>query len=232
VDISPGNDSFARQSSKFRCFANSGQSHPQDCPVSYPQIILASASAIRRDLLQNAGVGVTALAARIDEETLRASYDAEAIPPRDQAGHLAELKAQKIAIKHPDAIVIGCDQVLDFKGKAMGKPRSAVELRAQLVALRGQTHKLHSAAVVFEAGKPVWRHIGECRLTMRAFSDGYLDAYLARNAEILQTSVGGYLLEAEGVRLFERIEGDYFNVLGLPLIPLLTWLGQRGFIPA
>ena len=194
--------------------------------------ILASTSAIRLSLLRNAGVEVSPQAARIDEETIRQSLEADAAKPRDVADALAEMKAAKVSARLPDAVVLGCDQVLDFKGKVFAKPGTAAEARQQLLDLRGQTHSLLSAAVLYEQGKPVWRHVGQARLTMRDFSDGYLDDYIARNWPAISQSVGGYMLESEGVRLFDRIDGDYFTILGLPLLPLLSYLATRGHIPA
>lgn len=196
------------------------------------RLILASASKIRSELLRNAGLDVESLAARIDEEALRAALEAEGASPRDQADALAELKAEKIARRFPDAVVIGCDQVLDFKGRVFGKPASIDAARAQLQELRGQTHKLLSAVVLYEKGRPVWRHMGEVRLTMREFSPSYLEDYITRQGPVLLETVGGYQLEAEGVRLFSDVHGDYFTVLGLPLMPLLGYLAQRGMIPA
>ena len=195
-------------------------------------LLLASTSAIRLQLLRNAGLVVTALPARVDEDSIRRSLEAEDAKPRDIADALAEMKAAKLSTRHPEALVLGCDQVLDFKGKVFAKPETIEEARTHLLSLRGETHALLSAAVVYEAGKPVWRHVGQARLTMRAFSDSYLDAYLARNWPEISHSVGGYMLEAEGIRLFDRVEGDYFTILGLPLLPLLSWLGLTGFIPA
>jgi septum formation protein len=193
-------------------------------------LILASASLTRHALLTAASVPVRAIAARIDEDSIRAALEAEAASPRDIADTLAELKACKVADRHPDALVIGCDQVLAFQGRVWGKPESPDAALAQLRVLRGQTHQLLSAVVLYEAGKPVWRHMGEVRLTMREASDVWLGDYLARNWHSIRDSVGGYKLEEEGVRLFTEIKGDYFTVLGLPLLPLLAYLGQRGFI--
>lgn len=195
-------------------------------------LILASASKIRADLLRNAGLDVETLAARIDEEAIRQALEAENATPRDQADALAEMKASKISARHPEAVVIGCDQVLDFKGQVFGKPLDIDAARAQLLALRGQSHKLLSAVVLYENGRPTWRYVGEVRLTMREFSADYLEAYLAREGASLLDSVGGYKLEGEGVRLFSSISGDYFTVLGLPLVALLGHLSQRGIIPA
>lgn len=196
------------------------------------ELVLASASKIRAELLARAGIAVSLLPARIDEEAIRASLEAEGATPRDLADALAEMKAQKVAFKKTGAIVIGCDQVLDFKGQVFGKPATLEEARSQLQILRGQTHKLLSAVVVYEGEKPVWRHVGEVRLTMREFSDDYLQCYLARNGESVLESVGAYKLEEEGVRLFTAVQGDYFTVLGLPLVALTGYLAQRGWIDA
>jgi septum formation protein len=193
-------------------------------------LLLASASQIRLQLLRQAGINATAQPARIDEETIRAGLEAEAAKPHDIADALAEMKARKLAEKHPDALVLGCDQVLAFNGRVYGKPENEAEARAQLHQLRGQTHHLLSALVLYDQAKPIWRHISQARLTMHAASDSYIDDYLARNWHSARQSVGAYKLEEEGVRLFSAIEGDYFTILGLPLLPLLTYLGQRGFI--
>lgn len=197
-----------------------------------PRLILASQSEIRARLLASAGVTVEALPARIDEDGIRAALQAEGATPRDIADALAEMKARKLSEKNPDAVVIGCDQVLDFRKEAWGKPETPDAARAQLQALRGQTHRLLSAVVLYERAEPVWRHVGEVRLTMRAFSDAYLDDYLTRNWDSARHSVGAYKLEEEGARLFSAVDGDYFTVLGLPLLPLLGYLGQRGWIAA
>lgn len=197
-----------------------------------PALFLASSSTIRRDLLIAAGLTVTVQPMRVDEETIRNSLEAEGATPRDIADALAEMKAAKLAERQFDALVLGCDQVLDFKRTIFSKPQSQDDARTQLIALRGQTHRLLSAAVLYHEGKPIWRHVGEARLTMHDFSDAYLAEYLSRNWPAIGHSVGGYKLEEEGVRLFSRIDGDYFTILGLPLLPLLSYLGQRGFIAA
>lgn len=194
------------------------------------QIILASGSEIRQTLLRNAGVEVTALPARIDEGMIRSAMVAEDALPRDVADALAEGKARKVSMKHPDALVIGCDQVLDFKGTIFSKPADINQARQQLMTLRNGQHALLSAAVIYEDGEPKWRHVGVARLTMRDFSDTYLEEYLARNWESIRHSVGGYKVEEEGVRLFSRIDGDYFTILGVPLVELLSYLSVRGIL--
>jgi septum formation protein len=193
-------------------------------------LILASSSETRLRLLRAAGLEVTPQNPRIDEVALRTSLEADNATPRDIADALAEMKVRKIADRMPDALVLGCDQVLEFRHKVWGKPETPNEAIVQLSALRGQSHKLLSAVVLYDAGQPIWRHIGEVRLTMRTASDDWLQTYVSRNWNSIRHSVGGYKLEEEGIRLFSAIEGDYFTILGLPLLPLLGYLGERGFI--
>lgn len=195
-------------------------------------IILASASTIRRQMLENAGIRVDALPARVDEDTIRAALEAEGAKPRDIADALAEMKARKLGERHPSSLVIGCDQVLHYDGEIWGKPETPDAARSQLQRLRGRTHRLVSAVVLYEQAKPVWRHVEEASLTMRSFSDGFLDDYIARNWDDIRHSVGAYQLEREGARLFAAVDGNHFTILGLPLLPLLNYLSQRGFISA
>ncbi len=191
-------------------------------------LILASGSKIRAELLRNAAVPFEVLTAPVDEETIRASLEAEQTSPRDIADSLAEAKAQRVSAKTPGALVLGCDQVLDFKGQVFSKPKDADDARAQLKALRNNRHSLLSAAVIYEDNKPIWRHVGIVRLQMRDFSDAFLDDYVERNWEDIRHTVGCYQLEAEGVRLFTRVDGDYFTVLGMPLLEILAYLTLRG----
>ena len=192
------------------------------------KIILASGSDIRAQLLRNAGVSIDVQVARIDEDAVRASLQAENASPRDIADTLGELKAQRVAAKHPDALVIGCDQILALDQQIFVKPQTPADAVTQLQALRGKKHQLLSAAVIYGEGKPLWRHVGVVRLHMRDASDAYLTSYVDRNWDSIRHAVGAYKLEEEGVRLFTRIEGDYFNVLGLPLLELLSYLTLRG----
>ena len=194
-------------------------------------IILASGSATRADLLRNAGVDFTVQIARIDEDAIRQSLQAEDASPRDIADTLAEMKARRVAAKFPDALVIGCDQILNHGRDILSKPGNPAQALAQLKSLRGDKHQLLSAAVIYGEGKPLWRHVGTVRLHMRDASDAYLDDYVTRNWDSIRYAVGAYKLEEEGVRLFTRIEGDYFNVLGLPLLELLSYLTLRGTLP-
>ena len=193
-------------------------------------LVLASGSEIRASLLRNANVPFTVARPRVDEDTVKQALLAEAAPPRDIADTLAELKARKISEKTPGAFVLGCDQVLEFEGELLSKPESPEQALAQLKAMRGKRHKLLSAAVICKDGQPEWRHIGQVRLVMRLPSDAYLADYVSRNWDSIRHAVGAYKLEEEGVRLFSLIDGDYFNVLGLPLLELLNFLMLREVI--
>jgi len=193
-------------------------------------IILASGSSIRAALLTQAGIPFEARPARVDEDAIKAALLMEEATPRDVADALAEFKARKIAEKDPGAVVIGSDQVLEYQGRILSKPETAEDAAEQLRTLRGKQHKLLSAVVVYHEAEPVWRYVGQVRLLMRDISDEYLSDYVARNWPGIGESVGSYKLEQEGSRLFSRIEGDYFTVLGLPLLELIGFLTQRGEI--
>ena len=195
-------------------------------------IILASGSATRAQLLTNAAVPFEVVIPRIDEAAIRDSMRAESAPPRDIADTLAAAKAARIAAKHPEALVIGTDQVLAHDDALLSKPQSPQEALQQLRQLRGKTHHLYSAVVIHADGAPIWRHIGHVRMQMHDLSDAWLESYVTRNWESIRHAVGGYKVEEEGIRLFSRIEGDYFSVLGLPLIELLSYLARRGALPS
>lgn len=193
-------------------------------------MLLASGSSTRLQMLRAAGLDVEAVSPRVDEATIRDALVADGAHPRDIADALAEMKARKVAEKRPGDLVIGCDQVLEVDRKLLSKPQSPDEAGAHLRLLRGRSHTLLSAIVAYENARPVWRHVSEARMTMLAISDSYLDDYVTRNWDSIRHSVGGYKIEEEGVRLFSAISGDHFTILGLPLLPLLAWLGSRGMI--
>lgn len=195
-------------------------------------LVLASRSATRIRLLRAAGIAFEPVAARVDEPAMRDALALEGAGPRDMADALAEMKALRVAEKRPDALVIGSDQVLDLDGEALGKVAGPEGVAGRLRQLSGRRHALLSAAVIVEGGRPVWRHVGVARLTMRAVSEAYLADYVARNAAALGESLGGYHVEKEGVRLFSRIEGDTFTIQGLPLVELLSYLALRGAVAA
>ena len=196
-------------------------------------IVLASQSASRKAMLEAAGVAFTAEAAGVDEESVKAAMIAEGADGRRLADALAEMKAVKLSRRHPTALVLGCDSTVAAEdGTLLDKAGTREESRAQLQALRGTTHKLTSAAVVALGGEPIWRHVDTAKLTMRPFSDAFLESYLDAEWPAIGGCVGGYRLEGLGAQLFSRIDGDHFTILGLPLLPLLDWLRVRGEMPA
>lgn len=192
------------------------------------EIILATKSAARIQMLTNAGLVFRAEPARIDELAVVASLSAEGLKPRDIADALAEAKAQKLSNRHPQNMVIGSDQVLEFDGQLLQKASSKGELIDQLSALSGQVHLLHSAAVIFDEARPVWRHVGRVKMTMRQLSPAFVEDYVDTYWEEIRHCVGGYRVEAEGIRLFSKIEGDYFHVMGFPLLECMNYLHIRG----
>jgi septum formation protein len=195
-------------------------------------LVLASGSTTRMLMLRSAGLEFEVVVPRVDEEALKAGLLAEGGAARDIADALAEMKAAKVSGRRPEALVLGCDQTLCCDGRLFSKPATPEEARAQLRSLMDRTHRLHSAAVIYQNEEPVWRHVSEARLTMGRLSDDWLEGYLARHWNSVRHSVGAYRIEEEGVRLFTRIEGDHFTILGLPLLPLLSFLSLRGTIPS
>jgi septum formation protein len=192
-------------------------------------VILASKSAARRAVLDGAGVPFEAVVAGVDEDAVKASLLAEGATPRDVADALAELKAIRVSRSRPD-LVIGADQTLEFEGRLYDKAETIEEARERLQALRGKPHKLHSAVVVAKDGAPIWREIATATLTMRDVSDEFLEDYLRIEGDEALGSVGCYRLEGPGAQLFSKIEGDYFAILGLPLLGLLDLLRRHGVL--
>ncbi len=192
-------------------------------------LILASTSAARASLLRQAGVAVDIRSPGVDETSLKLALLGECVGARDIADALAEAKAVKVSRKHR-GLVIGADTTLERDGRLYDKPGDLQEAREQLLALRGQQHKLHSAVVIAEDGAALWRHVETATLSVRAFSDAFLDIYLEQEGEALLTTVGGYRLEGLGAQLFTLIKGDYFSILGLPLLPVLDFLRVRGVL--
>jgi septum formation protein len=192
-----------------------------------PSLILASASAPRRQLLINAGLAFDVEPSGLDEEEVTRSLGSRAAP-QELASTLAEMKAVKVSGRHPDAMVIGADSTLACNGRLFDKPPTMDAARKQLLALRGQTHELFSSVVVARGGQRLWHWSERARLTMRPFDDAFIDTYLARAGEGVLASVGAYQLEGLGAHLFTRVDGDYFTILGLPLLPLLSFLAGHG----
>lgn len=194
------------------------------------QLILASQSPYRAALLRGAGISFSALPAYIDEGAVKLAAIASGQNVATTATQLARLKAEKIATSHPDALVIGADQILVCDDDWFDKPIDLPEARSHLRRLRGRTHRLVTATICLQAGKPIWQHVAEPALTMRNFSDAFLDAYLAEEGHHALTTVGAYRLEDQGIQLFDRIDGDHSAIVGLPLLPLLEFLRHVGFL--
>ncbi|MGV8841494.1 MAG: Maf family protein [Bauldia sp.] len=195
------------------------------------RIVLASASAARRKLLASAGIDVELRQHAVDERAFEAQLAPRRLMPRASAAALAEAKARSIAADFPDALVIGADQVLDFEGEAWSKPASLDAARDQLARLAGRSHRLHSAFAIIADGHVRARAVRSARLAVRPLSPDEINLYLDAAGAAVTATVGAYQLEGLGVRLFERIEGDYFTILGLPLLPLLAALRRLGAIP-
>lgn len=196
-------------------------------------LILASQSSSRRAMLEAAGVPFRAENAGVDEEAAKLAFRAEGYDGRGLADALAELKAVKLSRRYPEALVLGCDSTVQASdGALLDKAESREEARDQLAALAGTTHRLTSAAVVALGGAPIWRYVDVAKMTMRPFSDAFLDSYLEAEWPAIGGCVGGYRIEGLGAQLFARIEGSQFTIMGLPLLPLLDWLRIRGVIQA
>lgn len=192
-------------------------------------LILASTSRTRQALLRNAAIPFEFRAPRVDETAVKDALVSEGHVPRDIADALAELKA--LRIREP-GLILGCDQVLERDGTLMSKPRTPEDAIAQITALSDGRHMLHTAAVIAEDGRPIWRHVASVTMTMRAATASYIDGYVSRNWDDIRHCAGSYMLEGEGARFFTRVDGDHFAVLGLPLLPLIDFLVTRGEIAA
>ncbi|OSQ50175.1 Maf family protein [Thalassospira alkalitolerans] len=194
------------------------------------RLILASSSKARFTMLKNAGVDCEAIASMIDEEGYKQSMKAEGAKAAEAAETLAEMKALRMYRQQPDGIVIAADQMLECNGIWFDKPRDRDNTRAQLLALRGKTHQLVSAAVVYKEGSRIWGKIDTAHLTMRNFTEEWLDDYLDACGDEIYNCVGGYQLEGLGAQLFTEVRGDFFTVLGLPLLPLIGFLRDHGIL--
>jgi septum formation protein len=194
--------------------------------------ILASASDIRLRLLLGAGLRPLVMPARLDEYAVMAALLADGARPRDIADTLAEMKARKVSERNLQALVLGCDQVLALGTRLLTKPETCDDAVRQLQDLRGRTHHLFSALVLYDEGRPIWRHIGEAQLTMRMLTDTEITAYVAENWDSIQHAVGCYKIEESGRALFSAVTGDTSTIQGLPLAPLMVYLTQRGHMTA
>jgi len=195
-----------------------------------PQVVLASASPIRATLLRNAGIPIVAEPAYVDEDDAKRALKAAGAAVTSAAEALAELKAQKLSQRYRSALVIGADQILECDGEWLDKPTDLTRARAQLLALRNRDHHLISAVVVVHDGVRIWHYTDSARLRMRAFSEAFLENYLVLVGTAACASVGGYQLEGLGVQLIEKIDGDFFTILGLPLLPLLHFLRHHSVL--
>jgi len=195
-----------------------------------PALILASASTARRRLLEAAGLTFAICPAAVDEADVKRSARAEGARADDAATLLAALKAERVAAREPNAIVIGADQILVCGASWFDKPEHRDAAREQLRALRGKAHVLSTAVVCQRGGQRLWQHLARPRLVMREFSDAFLEAYLGAEGAAVTSSVGGYRLEGLGIHLFERFEGEHAAILGLPMLPLLGFLRQQGVL--
>lgn len=196
------------------------------------KIILASSSPFRKAMLVNAGVDVEAVPAEVDERAMEAPLKDSGVSPEDVASILAEAKATDVSERMPGRLVLGCDQTLSLGDEVFHKPADMEGARRHLLALSGRTHQLNSAAVLARDGKVLWRHVGTASLTMRKLDPAFIGRHLARVGAKALGSVGAYQIEGEGIQLFEKIEGDYFTIVGLPLLPVLDELRRLGAIDA
>ncbi|MBK5566827.1 Maf-like protein [Ensifer sp. 2YAB10] len=197
-----------------------------------PSLVLASASPFRRALLENAGLVFEAKAARIDERALEKPLEDAGAAPEAVALALAEAKARDVVRHFGDALVIGSDQTMSLEARVYHKPKDMAEAARHLLSLSGKTHRLNSAIVLMRGEEVVWRHVSSAHMTVRPLTADFIERHLQRVGEKALSSVGAYQLEGEGIQLFDKIEGDYFTILGLPMLPLLAKLRELGTIDA
>ncbi|HLW27199.1 MAG TPA: nucleoside triphosphate pyrophosphatase [Kiloniellales bacterium] len=195
-------------------------------------LVLASGSATRRELLAGAGLSFEVMPPAVDEEEIKASLRAEQATAAQAAETLAELKALAVSRKRSGALVIGADQLLECDGEWFDKPVNRAEARAQLRRLSGRSHRLFTSVCLLQNGQRLWHHNAVVELAMRPLSEAFLDSYLDAAGDRILSSVGGYQLEGLGAQLFYRVNGDFFTVLGLPLLPLLEILRAQGVLPS
>ncbi|TGV42620.1 Maf-like protein, partial [bacterium M00.F.Ca.ET.168.01.1.1] len=188
------------------------------------KIILASGSPFRKAMLVNAGLDIEAVPADVDERAIEAPSQDSGVSPEDVASILAEAKAPEVSERRPGALVLGCDQTLSLGDEVFHKPADMEGARRHLLALSDKTHQLNSAAVLCRNGEVLWRHVGVASLTMRNLDPAFIGRHLARAGAKALSSVGAYQVEGEGIQRFEKIEGDYFTIVGLPLLAVLKKL--------
>lgn len=193
-------------------------------------IVLASGSVYRRKMLEDAGVAVETVRPEVDERAVEAAVEGSGVEPGDLAAILAEAKALDVSQNRPGRLVIGADQTLSLGDDVLHKPADMEQARRRLLALSGKTHQLNSAVVLVRDGEVLWRHVAVARLTMRALDPGFVGRHLSRVDDKALSSVGAYQIEGEGIQLFERVDGDHFTVVDLPLLPLLAELRELGAI--
>jgi septum formation protein len=198
--------------------------------IAAPELVLASTSPFRRRMLEAAGLSFRVVPPDVDEAAIKERFPNGNSQPAAVAEALARAKAEAVSSRMPEAMVIGADQVLAFAGPVLSKPKNVAAARRQLEQLRGKTHSLLTAVALAVQGKCVWSHIDTATLTMRSFSQLFLDDYIAEGGESLCRMVGAYEIEGRGIQLFDRVEGDTFGIVGLPLLPLLAELRARGAI--
>lgn len=194
------------------------------------QLVLASSSLARSQVLNNAGVVHEILSPQIDEDSVKVAMLADGYSHHDIADKIADMKARKVSLQRAESYVLGCDQVLSFAGSLYSKPETKFNLETQLRAMSGKTHQLISAAVIYKDMQPIWRHVGVATLSMDSLSDSVIEKYVEKNWDTVKFCVGGYEIERRGVQLFNEIQGDYFCILGLPLLEIMNFLKVRGVL--